>query len=88
VQRTRVIPPASQRELEQRDSSASFAFTITSIEGSFQKARVIAYVASLLCSRGMYKMRQCNSAKLTMHSTDVMLTVTIILTLILILILY
>jgi len=46
VQKTRVIPPASQRELEQRDNSATFAFTITSVEGSFQKARVKACVAS------------------------------------------
>jgi len=41
AQKNCVISPARQRELQQRDISALFAFTVTSIEGSFQKARVL-----------------------------------------------
>jgi len=48
VQKNSLIPPAAQRELQQQNSSAAFAFTVTSIEGRFQKAWIKRYFSPLL----------------------------------------
>jgi len=45
LQKNRVIPPVNQRELQQQDTSALFALTITSVEGCFQKARLTLRVS-------------------------------------------